>query len=708
MKRVLILPALMILCFVASGQIPQGINYQAVAFNSSGIPVTNTNLQVKAGILSDTLTPVKVWEELHSTVRTNSSGVFNLTIGKGTKQAGSATAFSEINWSITPLYLRIDIFYQNTWKYMGTAKLWSVPFAMAAGRPPELTALLTEVNSVETGAGLNNDGSYTANSSANYISSATSLKDADNKLDAQVKKNSDAISLNSKKLLIKGTETSNDSALFRVVNKNGQTVFAVYNEGVRIYVDDGTKGTKGGFAVGGFGTEKAPSQNLLFVSTDSIRAYIDTNSGKATKGGFAVGGFGTDKGGSQDYLRVTRDSTRIYLNNPGTKGVKGGFAVGGFDASKGATENYMLINPDSTRFYVRDLGSGNSSTFNIVGINQDQSQTLLMTANPDTVGIGGVLNVQNNLNVTGNIGYTGNVTLIVPQVVTIEPFNITDAEAMVTFDIVNDGGSPVLVSGVCWSTSPNPTDKLTTKTSDGGTTSGQHTSVITGLTESTTYYVRAYATNANGTGYGQQMTFITPAIGTTVVDVDGNVYNTVVIGTQTWIAKNLKTTRYNDGVPISCVKADASWMILATGGYTWYNNDSLTYADYGMLYNWLAVNTGILCPTGWHVPSDAEWSTLSAFLGGPLLAGGKLKEVDTAHWLPPNQNATNETGFTALPGGLRAYMGPFMDIGSSANFWTSTMISVDPANVILNTNNGQLTIGQIMSGMGHSVRCIKD
>lgn len=649
MRKILFLSLLSSICLLGLAQVPYGINYQAAAFNNSGMPISNTTLQVKAGILSDTITPVIVWEELHSTVRTNNSGVFNIVIGTGTKQSGSAAAFSNIDWSVTPLYLKIQIYHQSAWKYMGTSKLWSVPHAMTAGN----------------------------------LSSPQS------------------------KFLISGETESNEEALFEVKNKSGQTVFAVYNEGVRIYVDDGAKGTKGGFAVGGFGTDKALSQSLLFVSNDSIRAYIDTNTGKAAKGGFSVGGFGTDKAGTQEYLRVTRDSTRIYVNDTETKGSKGGFAVGGFDASKGSAENYMLINPDSIRFYLHEIAKGTSSSFNIVGINADLSQTVLLTADKDTIDIGAVLNVQNNLNVTGDIGYTGDVNMIVPEVYAFEPSNVTETQAMVMSEVMSDGGSPLITRGVVWSTLPKPTVALPSKTSEG-TAQGMLTSTITGLTAATTYYVRAYATNANGTGYSQDVIISTPLTGTTVTDFDGNVYNTVLIGTQTWLAQNLKTTKLNDGTPIPNVTDETAWNLLSTPGYAWYANDNVTYADYGILYNWYTVGTGTLCPAGWHVPTDTEWSTLSSFLGGIMVAGGKLKETGTAHWTMPNTNATDEFGFTALPGGFRSYMGPFMDVTMAGNWWTSSMISVDPANVIITYGTGELMISQGMSGMGHSVRCLQD
>ncbi len=746
MKRILLSFSLALVCFLMTAQVPQGFNYQAVAHSSTGAPIMNTTLQAKIGILSDTLTPVVVWEELHSTVKTNVNGVFNLVIGTGIRQSGSASAFSDIDWSKTPLFLKIQIYYQNAWKYLGTSKLWSVPFSMASGNKADLTGVQTEINAIETGAGLNDNGTYSANAGANYIAAAASMKDADNKLDAQVKINSDKIAANSTKMLIKGTEASADSALFRIVNKNGQTVFAVYNEGVRIYVDDGAKGAKGGFAIGGFGSEKAPSQNLfvvnpdsirayintdpakgakggfavggfgsikagsqslLVVNSDSIRAYIDTSTGKGAKGGFAVGGFDAGKGAGEEYLRVTRDSTRIYLNDTGVKGAKGGFAVGGFSNAKGLSDNFMFINPDSTRFYLHQFGAGSSSTFNILGINLNQTRTSLLNANTDTVNIAGVLNVQNNMKVEGSIGYTGSVNLIVPDVKTLEAFNITEASAMISCDIASNGGAAVIASGVCWGTSSGPTVTLSTKTTDG-TLLGQFTSSITGLTATTTYYVRAYATNVNGTGYGQEITFTTPSPGATVTDYDGNVYNVIIIGTQSWMASNLKTIHLNDGSAIPKVTDNFAWSNLITPGYAWYNNDSAAYSGYGILYNWNTVNTGTLCPTGWHVPTETQLSTLISFLGGPLVAGGKLKETGITHWLSPNTGATDEVGFKALPGGIRNYMGSFSGVGDIGSWWSSTRISTDPSSVSIYSGTAEMMLQFAMQMNGQSVRCIKD
>src|SRR4030042_201574 len=274
----------------ALSQIPQGFNYQAVAHNSAGAPIMNTTIQVKMSILSDTIAPVIEWEELHSAVKTNAYGVFNLVIGKGTRQAGSALNFSDIDWAKTPLFLKIQINYQGAWKYMGTSRLWSVPYAMVSN---------------DIGAPL-------------------------------------------KKLAVTGETDNLEEALFEVKNKDGQTIFAVYNEGVRVYVSDGDeKGVKGGFAIGGFGTTKTPSQPYFLVKPDSIRMYLyDTI--KAVKGGFAIGGYGTTKAASQNYLFVSDDSIRAYIDNTSAKGVKGGFAMGGFGTVKDRAGHYFDVSTDTS------------------------------------------------------------------------------------------------------------------------------------------------------------------------------------------------------------------------------------------------------------------------------------------------------------------------------------------------------------------------
>ena len=191
---------------------------------------------------------------------------------------------------------------------------------------------------------------------------------------------------------------------------------------------------------------------------------------------------------------------------------------------------------------------------------------------------------------------------------------------------------------------------------------------------------------------------------------DRQKYKIVKIGNQWWMAENLKSTKYNDGTSIPHVKDNIAWSNLATPGYCWYANDSLTYANpYGVIYNWYTVNTGNLCPTGWHVPSDTEWTALTDYLGGEGVAGGKLKEVGTGHWSSPNTGATNEAGFTALPGGNRNFNGSFFYNGYYGYWWSSTeSSSTNGLNRYMFYNTGNVIGFSHYKNYGFSIRCVKD
>jgi uncharacterized protein (TIGR02145 family) len=606
MRKILLSSVLLALCIPGLAQVPQGLNYQAVLHTATGAPVASTTIQVKADILSDTLTPVIVWEELHTGIKTNASGIFNLVIGTGAKQSGSAATFSDIDWSGSPLYLKMQVFYQNSWKSLGSAKLWSVPYAMVA----------------------------------------------------------EDLSGNVRKLSVTGETSDMEEALFEVRNKDGQTVFAVYNEGVRIYVDNGSKSPKGGFAVGGFGTAKAPSQNLLFVDPDSIRAYVNADAEKGVKGGFAIGGYGSTKAASQnlfvvspdsirayidtddskgakggfaiggfseskllpeEYLRVTRDSTRVYLANTEGKANKGGFAIGGYGTEKSETNNLFFINPDSSRFYVSKYGDGSYSTFNIIGFSPNQRKSLL-TANPDTVGIGGVLSLQNDLIVGGNINLGGNVQPI-----------IKDA-----------------------------------------------------------------------------------------IDGDGYKYKTVLLGNQVWMAENLRTSRYSNGDLIGTTVTPLDTVnILVEPKYQWpYNGNELNTSTYGRLYTWwAATDARNICPTGYHLPSSYEWDELQYYLEDNGYGyGGNGSEIaksmaSTIGWnvdatyaanIGYNPSTNNSSGFNALPAGYReTWTSTFIELGNSTYWWTSS--AGEGVEVIgLTYNDSYLLWTSHDESNGFSIRCVQD
>ena len=198
---------------------------------------------------------------------------------------------------------------------------------------------------------------------------------------------------------------------------------------------------------------------------------------------------------------------------------------------------------------------------------------------------------------------------------------------------------------------------------------------MTSLSAGTLYYVRAYATNGAGTAYGSKISFTTSLQASgTVYDNDGNTYNYITIGTQTWMAENLKTTKYRNGETIANVTVQADWEALATGAYCWYNNDAATNkATYGALYNWYAVaDSRNIAPTGWHVPTEAEWATLIENQGVALVAGAKLKETGNSHWKAYNTDATNSSGFTALPGGYRRDDDGTFSVVGRYGYWCTT------------------------------------
>ncbi len=290
----------------------------------------------------------------------------------------------------------------------------------------------------------------------------------------------------------------------------------------------------------------------------------------------------------------------------------------------------------------------------------------------------------------------------IPTVTTTSVSPVSSTGASSGGNVTSDGGATVTARGVCWNSSPNPT--IADNKTSNGTGLGIFNSNLSGLTPNTTYYVCAYATNSVGTAYGNQMSFKTTE---SVVDVDGNLYNTVIIGTQIWTKENLKTTKYNDNTPIPYVPVD--WNNLTTPAFCYYNNDINNKDTYGVLYDWHAVNTGLLCPTDWHVPTSSEVASLTTLLGGESVAGGKLKESGTTHWNFPNSGANNETGFTALPGGYRRNTPEYNGIGTIGIWWTSTESGSTSAWCIqMVSGNDDAGQGPIGKTQGLSVRCVKN
>lgn len=299
-----------------------------------------------------------------------------------------------------------------------------------------------------------------------------------------------------------------------------------------------------------------------------------------------------------------------------------------------------------------------------------------------------------------------------PILVTKPASQITQYTSKCSGTILSDWGYSVSECGICWSLNHDPT--IQDNKVSNNTLIGEFTSEISSLTPNTKYYFKAFAKNSVGVAYGieDSLTTLSLPLGETVEDIDGNTYQSVIIGAQTWMAENLKTSHYNDGTPIPYVTDYSAWKNLTTPAFCWCNNE-FAYKDiYGAQYNFYTVtDNNKLCPSGWHIPSDSEWTDLVNFLGGNEIAGGKMKEVGTSHWVEPNYGATNESGFNGLPSGTLGGDGTNQNVGYFCFFWSS---SVDP-----NMANGgwiyglyrySESIGRMgaYSWGGMSVRCIKD
>jgi len=296
---------------------------------------------------------------------------------------------------------------------------------------------------------------------------------------------------------------------------------------------------------------------------------------------------------------------------------------------------------------------------------------------------------------------------------------ITTTTATSGGDVTSDGASTITARGICWSTATAPTTALSTKTTETGTT-GVFTSAMTNLTAGTKYYVRAYATNTLGTSYGSEVSFTTLDAPVDITDIDGNVYHSVTIGTQTWMVENLKTTKYRDGESITNPTAVADWAAAGFGAWCDYENTPANGTKYGHLYNWYAVNDNRnIAPVGWHVPTDAEWTTLinyvSANLGTSLSVAKAL--AATTDWTTDSGSGTignnlalnNATSFSALPGGYRDGDGSFSSLGIYGNWWSSTEYSTSYAWCrTMNYGYSDVYRGYGNKASGFSVRCVRD
>ena len=620
---------------LAGAQPPEKMSYQAVIRDADNSLVTNHAVGMRISILQGSTTGTVVYTETQ-TPASNANGLVSIEIGGG-------TGFNTIDWSNGPYYIKTETDPGGSTNYTitGTSQLLSVPYALHAKTAENMTGGFTEADPVFNASAAKG---ITAGDTANWnkkFAEKQSLADViaiDSSANARIKNVSDPADAQdaATKAYVDALKESIYNELL-YAGMNGVTkdidgnAYKTVKIGNQIWMAENLKTTKY--------KDGTPIKNVLnmplagtgspaFCLYEDELVNLDIYGALYTRSVLTTGKLcpiGWHVPGDAEWITLIS-----YL---------GGDSVAGGKMKEAGTEHWMTPN----------TGADNSSGFTALpgGLAEQYASH----------GIGGFSGKERCgswwsdsgltsfyvhydrtevlvLSYPGNYGKSVRCIMNkkepLPQTPVVETKEVSSILRYIAFSggIINsDGGALITRRGICWDTNPNP-DTSNNNLFDNCIGSADFTSSLTGLTLNTTYYIRAYAINEVGIGYGNELVFktLTEIVYGSVTDVEGNVYKTIQIGPQTWMAENLKATKYNNSTAIPLVTDNTAWAALLTPGHCWYDNDETTYKNiYGALYNWYAVDTSILCPTGWHVPSDAEWTTLTTNVGGESAAGNRMK-----------------------------------------------------------------------------------
>ena len=682
MKNTLLLLSFVLMSIFAFGQTPQAFKYQAVARDLNGNPVINQEISVKISILAGSPEGETVYSEIHQTT-TNSLGLLILEVGSGTTVTGE---FAMIAWGNNASFIKteMDLTGGVNFVFMGTSQLLSVPYSLFSengvpdGQNPGDMLYWDGTQWLKVAVGVNGQV-LTLNNGVPvwggiqlpilYTSAVTSISAFTANCGGTV------VSDGGSPVIARGicwnSSPNPTTANNKTINGSGTGSFTGGMTGlaassvyyVRAYATN-SAGTSYGNEVS-FTT----TNGGITLTTTAITA-ITVNT--ATSGGNI-----TNNGGSGVIARGVCWNTSPFPTTANSKTTNG--------SGNGVFVSELTSLAPNTLYYVRAYATNSMGT----SYGNQQSFT-----------------TQN-----------GFITLT-----TSELTEITATTAIGGGEITNDGGSSVTARGVCWSNTQNPT--ITDSKTNDGSGNGAFVSNLTGLLPDTLYYVRAYATNGVGTYYGNEVSFTTLwSCGKPFSDErDGKNYNTVHIGEQCWMKENLAW--------LPSVSPPSSGSLTTPFNYVYgYYGINITEAKatsnfqiYGTLYNWpAAINA---CPSGWHLPSDDEWTTLTTYVSSQT-ANRCNSNVDyiakalaaTTNWntttntcaVGNNLIANNTTGFTGLPGGYRYANGTFNIIGFNGLFWSSTEYSTTTAwGRDMYYSLANVGSGDVGKFYGFSVRCLRD
>jgi len=707
MRKFIYLFVAVLLATTMWAQSPQKMSYQAVIRDAGTKLVASQSVGMRISILQGSASGTAVYTETQTPVA-NANGLVSIEIG--------GAGFDAIDWSKGPYFIKTETDPTGGTNYTisGTSQLLSVPFALYAKTAESTSGKLSDSQLSDLQTSITNNPAVLANTAKNSYPAADAAKLA----------------------AITGTNTGDqDISEMNHTNRIALDAVAGLNTGDQDLSGKVDKVTGKGLSTNDYTTAEQTKLAGIYSGAEvNVNADWNASGGDAqilNKPVIPIGANTGDmqywdgaawvllpRGANGQVLALNSSSIPSWQNAsvlsllPPTTTIQDATSIQSFSATLNGTVNANNLSSAVVFEWglTTSYGSEALAAQNPVAGTSDVAVSANLTNLQSAVTYHYRIKASNPVNVTYSNDMSFTSGLSAPQLTTTAISSILAFSASSGGNISSDGGVSVTARGVCWSTSQNPTI-ADSKTADGSG-SGEFTSNLNGLTENTTYYIRAYATNSAGTGYGDEISFRTFTAGSeTVTDIDGNEYHTVTIGTQTWLVENLKTTKYNDGTSIPNVTDNNERGNLSTPGYCWYNNDATNKNPYGALYNGYTVNTGKLAPIGWHVPTDAEWTILTTYLGGESVAGGKLKETGTTHWLSPNNGATNESGFTALPGGISGGDGTFLHIGYGGFWWSSTENDTYTFIAwyrVLDYNLNYISRNSNSKNLGFSVRCVRD